>query len=157
MKRKNKIIFMLIPFLFISCKNYFLNMDSVECYLNKNTYSKNEDIIITCSGDLSEYKELGGVGILFTLYKIKNGETDNENLPSYTFVDDGKLCNLDDCENGKFHAIIQQDSKMTNFLEKIKIRIDEPGEYRILLIVDCSCEKHKYTMKNFSYDFTVTE
>ena len=123
----------LIPFLFISCQSPYLDMSGVSGGLNKETYKKGEDIVLTCKGSFrpEDEQDEGSILLSFCIYKVIDGKKDYENLVAYKIIDYGKMEYKKQWyrDYRHFRGYIRRISRMTPFKETVTIRIEDEGEY----------------------------
>lgn len=150
--------------IFISCRiGDGINLDNINCTLDKNSYSINEDIILSFSGYFEDDIGKGNLAIDFRIYKLENGERDKKTIPSFNIEDIGKLITLDNAylnnaykDDGEFSAYIFFNSTIESFSDKIIMNIQEAGNYQIDVIIGGSAYKYVYdSKKDFTIDFEV--
>ena len=135
----------LIPFLFISCHDPYLDMSGVSCGLDKETYKKGEEIVLTCKGRFfpEDEQDEGSIHLSFRVFKVLDGKIDYENHIPYKIIDCGKM------EYNKqwyrdyhhFRAYIREFSRMTPFKETVTIRIEDEGEYILYFVISASTSR----------------
>ena len=123
----------LIPLLFISCHDPYLDMSGVSGGLDKETYKKGEDIVLTCKGRFfpEDEQDEGSIHLSFRVFKVLDGKIDYENHIPYKIIDCGKM-EYNKREYRDYHhfrAYIREFSRMTPFKETVTIRIEDEGEY----------------------------
>ena len=132
----------LIPFLFISCHDPYLDMSGVSCSLDKETYKKGEDIVLTCKGSFrpEDEQDEGSILLSFCIYKVIDGKKDYENLVAYKIIDYGKMEYKKQWyrDYHHFRAYIREFSRMTPFKETVTIRIEDEGEYILYFVISAS-------------------
>lgn len=132
----------LIPFLFISCHDPYLDMSGVSCSLDKETYKKGEDIVLTCKGRFfpEDEQDEGSIHLSFRVFKVLDGKIDYENHIPYKIIDCGKM-EYNKREYRDYHhfrAYIREFSRMTPFKETVTIRIEDEGEYILYFVISAS-------------------
>ena len=131
----------LIPF-FISCHDPYLDMSGVSCSLDKETYKKGEDIVLTCKGRFfpEDEQDEGSIHLSFRVFKVLDGKIDYENHIPYKIIDCGKM-EYNKREYRDYHhfrAYIREFSRMTPFKETVTIRIEDEGEYILYFVISAS-------------------
>lgn len=158
------LIFLLTNFIFTSCQiGDGINLDNINCTLDKNSYSINEDIVLSFNGYFEDDIGKGSLAIYFQIFKLENGERDKKTIPSFNIENIGNLITLNNAylnnaykDNGEFSAYIFFNSTIEKFNDKIIMNMQESGNYQIDVIIAGGAYKDVYSSeKLFTIDFEV--
>lgn len=164
------ILIALIPFIFSSCGDPYINMEINSCKLDKESYKTGENIIFTCSGNFDENDfSNGNLNLQIGFYK--KIEDNNLNNLTFNIVDSDSLdfdidyyndlLNNEETNEPKnyifFNTHIIENSPLTHFSKKIIFNTNEPGEYNAMICFSASDSKHPYVNDDYySFQFTIT-
>ena len=154
-----KFIFLsLISLFFLSCESVYLDLNNVHCNLNKATYVKEENIILNYYGSFEDSNDIGNLRIDFLVFKLINGERDEENLADIKFSATGNPENILSFSKGSYYVYIKENDKMTSFNNSIIFSIKESGEYELVVGIRGCTKKHPYEdVQIFTLPITITE
>ena len=156
---KFKFIFLsLISFFFLSCESVYLDLNNVHCNLDKATYVQEENIILNYYGSFEDSNDIGNLRIDFVIFKLINGERDDENLADIEFPETGNPENISSFSKGSYYVYIKKNEKMTDFNNSVIFSIKESGEYELVVGIRGSTSKHPYdNVQVFTFPITITE
>jgi len=126
-------------------------MSGVSGGLDKETYKKGEDIVLTCKGSFrpEDEQDEGSILLSFCIYKVIDGKKDYENFVAYKIIDYGKMEYKFDNYEGM--TCLKDIERFNVDLEKIysiklsneRIKWQNP-DIPLLLKGLCNCYKYLY-------------
>lgn len=141
--------------IFTSCKEVYLNLENINCTVDKNSYSINEDIILSFNGYFEDDIGKGNLVVDFSIYKLENDERNLNKTSSFNILDSSNLIN-EALYKSYFVAFIFENTTLENFSNKIIINTAEPGNYQIVVNFRGSTDEYPYGgEKLFTIDFEV--
>lgn len=141
--------------IFTSCKEVYLNLENINCTLDKTSYSINENIVLSFSGYFEDDVGEGNLVVEFSIYKLENGERNLNKTSSFNILDSGNLIN-EALYKSYFVALIFKNTTLENFSNKIIINASESGNYQIVVTFSGSTDEYPYVgEKLFTIDFEV--
>lgn len=168
MKKLYFLLFLIIPFLFMSCGDPWVDVEVSSCKFNKEIYKLDEDIVFTCSGYFDETHPVTGYSALgITFYKKIDGDGDKD--LNFEIIDSGNLDFKISYYNDRVDNSVKETPErsvyygftlfdntiLRNYKKKIIFRAKEPGMYRAHICISASKGYPQVNDINLTIPFSV--
>lgn len=156
---KIKIILLsILSFLFFSCIN-LVDMNGVQCVVDKSQYKVDENIKVSLNGELSSSDKVKSLRVGIALFKYENGIQDLENLPEIEIMKFDEKYDVDDQSNlGCFSSFWNSLDLITVIDEDFEFKVKESGTYLISVVIHAGGEDIECTgVAAFQFPITISE
>ena len=150
---KIKIILLsILSFLFFSCIN-LVDMNGVQCVVDKSQYKLDENIKVSLNGELSSSDKVKSLRVGIALFKYENGIQDLENLPEIEIMKIDEKYDL-----GCFSSFWNSSDLITVIDEDFEFKVKESGTYLISVVIHAGGEDIECTgVAAFQFPITISE
>ena len=152
------ILLSILSFLFFSCIN-LVDMNGVQCVVDKSQYKLDENIKVSLNGELSSSDKVKSLRVGIALFKYENGIQDLENLPEIEIMKIDEKYDVDDQSNlGCFSSFWNSSDLITVIDEDFEFKVKESGTYLISVVIHAGGEDIECTgVAAFQFPITISE
>ncbi len=126
--------------------------------MDKTSYKVDDSIVVSFKGTFLKEVGFGDLVLHLDLFKKENESINYSETVSFDILECDSLDKMGEFRNEQFVLYLFKDSQLTDFNNKIKIRISDVGDYVLIVSYWGATDKHPYGgNKDYTFNFSVAD